>query len=195
MKARTVALCVLVICCGAMVPARAMPILDQEFAPDDFNLSSGIGGSTDKAQTFTVGVEGILASFEFYVKGSGDLTYEIRATTGGVPTPVTTSPLTSGTVAMPSTWSFASVDVSSAGIPVSPGDVLAIVARITSGASGSWQGRWSVLFASIPSDHKRRIINRREVGCLIKRGVNIGGKGKEGVLTLPSLSLHRLLWG
>ena len=142
MKARTAVLCVLALCCGAIVPASAVPILDQEYAPGDYDLTSGIS-YTDKAQVFTVGLGGTLSSFEFDVTGSGDLTYEIRATVGGVPTPVTSPPLTSGTVTLPADWQFVSVDVSSAGIPVSPGDELAIVGRITLGASGSWRGRAS----------------------------------------------------
>lgn len=132
--------------------ADAAPMLDQSngtlpaFAFGGFIADFGI----DIAQTFTVGVGGLLASVDVAIaRTSSDpvqpLTVEIRSTTAGAPNASSGSVLASvsiaasavpdfgGTTTMGpydlSQFAFLSVDLGSAGLLVSPGDVLALTFR------------------------------------------------------------------
>jgi hypothetical protein len=117
--------------------AAAAPVLDQAFEPATISALYGLS-ELSRAQTFTVGVEGVLASFEVLLRGSGAASFEIHATTGGLPVFGSTA-LASGSVAFsaPSAAAFFSIDVSGFGIGVGPGDVLAIV-HPGSGGGGFW---------------------------------------------------------
>lgn len=90
---------------------------------------SGFGSGNERAQTFEVGLAGTLDSFRVHIHttilGAADLSYGIYPTTSGIPDEVA---LTTGTVTgLGASYSgYVTVDVSGAGIEVSPGDVLAI---------------------------------------------------------------------
>jgi hypothetical protein len=107
--------------------AAAAPVLDQAFEPTEISAFFGLT-SLSRAQTFAVGVEGVLHGFEVLLRGSGTASFEIHATTAGLPV-FGSSALASGSVGFsaPSAAAFFAVDVSGFAIDVSPGDVLAIV--------------------------------------------------------------------
>lgn len=158
-------------CC---VPgALAIPIVDQSFPDSSFpdtgaispgNVGSNIGkpGSYDleSAQTFTVGVSGLLTRLDVGIRsslyqstGSGvDLLIDFRPTLDGVPIWDDSSALSSFVL---STEDFLddqqsrihSIDLTSVGLYVTAGEQLAIVMRAP-GSTGtldmySWQGYYS----------------------------------------------------
>lgn len=126
---------------GTASPAHAST-LDQSQTELDGNTS--IFPDEPLGQTFTVGTAGVLDSVEVlladYGLGSDDFIFEIRSTVGGIPDDTPSGLLFSQAIPITSLpddddiWTntldkFTTVDVSSAGIAVVPGDVLAIVMR------------------------------------------------------------------
>ncbi|MHC4445535.1 MAG: hypothetical protein ACYTF1_23560, partial [Planctomycetota bacterium] len=128
------------------------PILDQAFDPsDNYNLSSDVRGVVDKAQTFTVGITGVLTRVDALIyrrfNTSVDLLFDIRRTNAGVPTESDDDTLASLAVpasSVPTTIQFCTFDISSFYVSVTVGDVLAIVFRTPPGAgineTYSWVG-------------------------------------------------------
>ena len=137
-------------------PAAALPILDQEYDPTIDRLL-GIGQvegqadpDIDLAQTFTVGITGILTSVEVLIRRESgiteDLLFDIRTIAGGVPTEAdaganvlaNTSLSAAG---IPLASEFVSVDLSSFGLAVTAGEVLSIVLQ-SDGANPAylWSG-------------------------------------------------------
>jgi hypothetical protein len=138
----TVALMVISVPTG---DARAALILDQVFDPGPSrvgSVSSGVSLDIPKAQTFTVGLAGVLVRVDVDIvrQGIGPLLVDVRATTGGdapgngapIENDATTlASLTIPAATVPTTLGFFSVDVSGFGIAVTRGEILAIVLRGT----------------------------------------------------------------
>jgi len=116
----------------------AAPTIDQAF---ETGTTFGTLGEPDNAQTFTVGMGGILSAIHVKVQRNygNDLVVDVRNTVGGTPTEADGGALAVATVAASSlslrTPTWVEVDVASAGIAVSPGDILAIVLRVPDSAS------------------------------------------------------------
>ena len=117
--------------------ASAAPILDQSFAASDPNFGAAAIQTQYLAQTFTVGVDGLLSSVEvaaYATPGETDpVTLSIFATSGGLPTGAALystvfSPtiLPSAALVFDAATVFTAFDVASAGISVNVGDVLAL---------------------------------------------------------------------
>jgi len=128
---------------------QGQEVVDQCFEPRcRLTLGSNITSGVDKAQTFTVGVEGTLTSIDLLVRGvpgGSDLMIDIRGVTpGDVPTESDSVVVESVTIpnasvpVPPPPPPFLRVHLTS-GITVSPGDVFAIVLRAES--NYSWEGR------------------------------------------------------
>lgn len=123
-------------------PANATPVLDQEYSPDPSLPPSGHaavghnfrGGIFNIAQTFTVGVTGVLSSIEVVVRKHPDifenLTLDIRTPNGSLPglagATLATAVLSPGDIP-DSVTSFVSFDLSGAGFDVTAGDFLSFV--------------------------------------------------------------------
>ena len=100
------------------------------------------------AETFTVGVAGKLSQVGFQVyhntNATGALIFQILSTSGGNPNPDSIAPLFQTTVPLASTPTtanpevpFTLVDVSAAGIIVTPGQVLTIALKNPTGSASS----------------------------------------------------------
>ena len=130
--------------------AGAGPILDAHYSPSAIYLDATLNDLT-RAQTFTVGRAGLLTGFDVLLETpfsftTGTWTFEIRATdAAGLPV-FGSAALASGTVSYWQTFdaTFFGANISTAGLFVSPGQVLALVAvgDPTSG-SGSIAGWWA----------------------------------------------------
>lgn len=116
------------------------PVIDQVYDSIGAGSSSSaaIDSTMERAQTFTVGVAGVLDSIELQVvredaSTSSDLLFEIRETSADVPIESNEITLTSLTIPASEVplalgaGEFFSVDVISSGIAVNPGEVLAVV--------------------------------------------------------------------
>jgi hypothetical protein len=126
--------------------------LDQSFDPVPANSNPflGLGLDNSGAQTFTVGITGILTEVDVYLVRNGpilsDLHLDIRPTINGVPTADDSAALGSVTVPVPAlgiTPKFVNFDVSSLGIHVFQSDVLAIVLS----GNAQWWGNFGNLYA------------------------------------------------
>ena len=132
-------------------PARAVPMLDQEFAPTLPNsagvfsdANSPFPGSLDRSQVFTVGVTGLLTSIEVQIYRQDNtvldpVLFDVRTTTSGVPTTSNTGSnvLASGSLAaslvpianFSTPPDFTIITLGGGGISVTAGDQLAIALR------------------------------------------------------------------
>jgi hypothetical protein len=120
---------------------------DAGFEPDPVTITSGIDTQFHRAQTFTVGSTGTVAEVALFLghsgPGTGDLLFELRDVTNGVPTSNNIPPLAAVTVpatAVPQAGNWISVDVSAFAVSVNSGDVLAIVLYQTNAPGYSWYG-------------------------------------------------------
>lgn len=138
---------IVLLCLGVSQQARSGPILDQAFVPTFAFQHAQLRDGAVRAQTFTVGVAGLLTAFDVYLSLVGTegaaCTFDIYPTIGGVPD------LEAGALAGASiTLSGLSTDpafytgnVSAFGLMVSPGDVYAIVVHSPVGAiPATWRG-------------------------------------------------------
>ena len=123
---------------SAVARLDAAPVLDQSFLPSGGARGVINSRPVDWAQTFTVGVGGVLDSVDVQIfratATTADLLFDIRSTVAGVPIESDVATLISVALPparVPTTATFVNVDVSSANIAVSPGDVLAIALRST----------------------------------------------------------------
>lgn len=113
--------------------------LDQSYSSASGGSTWGISGLHSRGQTFTVGMDGVLTGIDFLMTGMNSpelLHWDLRSTTGGLPTASNTVTLAAGTVAasdVPLTTSFYHFDLSAFGLSVSSGDVLAFTLFGTSG--------------------------------------------------------------
>ena len=116
-------------------PGNGGVVRDQFFVPDPVAFEDGISTNDSRAQTFTVGLGGILDHVEVYIFNQAvppntpqDLIFELRGTVGGVPDPNTLyATITLPEASVPTALGWFSIDVSSFQIAVTPGQVLAIV--------------------------------------------------------------------
>ncbi len=125
--------------------AAAAPMLDQQYtAPSDNIGPTPWGLPVDWAQTFTVGITGVLDSVT--VKGGRanlpvePLLIDVRTTVAGVPTESNIGGNILGSVVLapvnvPPAYGDIVADLSGLAINVSVGDVLAIVVRSATGSS------------------------------------------------------------
>lgn len=132
-KAWTTSAAVLALVLCGIRHAAAVPILDQSFVPQDPHSFFGTGGTNlNSAQTFTVGITGMLSQVDVLVEKNGpdELRLDVRPTVDGLPIEDDNAALASVTVpfaTIPSPRAFLSFDVSSFGVRVSQGELLAIV--------------------------------------------------------------------
>ena len=139
-----------------LAPARAWaaPILDQQFAPGEVNTWTIFSGLT-RAQTFTVGMAGLLSRVEVLLDtapglAAFDRPFQVIPTVGGVPV-YGTAPLASFTITAPgnsgsgSVLGFYGADLTAFGLQVTPGEVLAIVSlgAPVPDSSHWWAGRFT----------------------------------------------------
>jgi hypothetical protein len=129
--------------------ANANGTLDQEFDPIPSNLYSFFGATTDKAQTFTVGISGQIVQVDICVsRHPGNvmpLEMDLRLVVNGIPVESDSNTLASVVLnanEVPVTEGFVSVEVSSFSVIVEPGDELAIVLRSRAVHDYTWYGRF-----------------------------------------------------
>lgn len=149
----------LVVCLGAGLAlsssrAAAAPILDQVYAPGTYNSYVVVNALT-RAQTFTVGISGMLSRVEVGLETGGssypsaERTFQIVSTVDGTPV-YGEGVLAEFTILLPGSGpehaGFYGADLSGFGLMVTAGDVLAIVDA--GGALGDlghwWTGTFSV---------------------------------------------------
>ena len=116
--------------------AGAAPILDQSFDPTfglKFAFGNGTGRFPENAQTFTVGIAGVLSKVNVKLEnvfgpGALDVSLRVMPTIGGIPVEDDAAALATATIPTSSIdgLGFVEVDLTSFGVLVSPGDVLAI---------------------------------------------------------------------
>lgn len=122
---------------------QAAPVVDQSFVGPF--TSDAQFGSQYRAQTFTVGVSGLLTRFDVYLNpfndGSGSAGFQIWNTTGGSPAAIPGVALASASIAFSGPDGWFGADVAAAGLEVMAGDVLALVqvANSNTGAAGFWR--------------------------------------------------------
>ena len=144
---RSVALLLIAVLASASfaAPAIAIPVLDQSY---DATTGGGLIISTSQqgAQTFTVGITGLLTRVDVEVENFFNATLplllDVRPTIGGVPQEADAPVLANASVAaaaVPNAFAF--VTFTFAPVPVTAGDVLAIVLMATAGETGdyAWQ--------------------------------------------------------
>lgn len=135
--------------CLSPAQAKAALVLDQSHVVSTPTFDIAVVSSQSVAQTFTVGLQGILAQIDLQIAQSpntvGDLLFSIRTVTGGVPNPddgaslfQTTIPVSGLPIDNGLAYPLTSIDVSSAGIAVTPGEMLAISLSRTGDASPPW---------------------------------------------------------
>jgi hypothetical protein len=138
------------LCFLAAGPARAGGTLDQSNVVSTFNFDAAMVEEVSRAQTFTVGIAGLLSQVNLEIYQSTgttvDPTFEILGTTGGVPD--STKPLFTTTIPLSivpifdtpptGTVPMTSIDVSSAGILVTPGEVLSLALSRAAFGSPPW---------------------------------------------------------
>jgi hypothetical protein len=129
---------------GTAPAAKAVPILDQVFVPTYGYQYAELRDGFLRAQTFTVGLSGLLTGFEVLLSApgtGGTATFGIYSTTGGVPN-IHSAPLATATLVLPGlsdTAAFFFGNVSAYGVMVNAGDVYAI-GFTSSGDPATWRG-------------------------------------------------------
>lgn len=128
----------------------ANSILDQQYVPiAPFEITSAVDDVVDKAQTFTVGVRGLLTEVDVLIEtvgsGGSKLFVDVLPTINGVP--VNDDDLRLARVSLsrdaPTPVAFVGFDVRSFGIMVEPGDMLAIAMHMTMDVIGSIATLWN----------------------------------------------------
>ena len=136
------------VCLVLLLAADGFAIVDQQFAPGSRNIiaSVGTGNTSDKAQTFTVGITGKLTGLDVWVDRRPavvqPLVMDIRRTQAGVPSEADTGPDILASEALPATLfvtapgaidpppaTLSHIELNAKSFPVVAGDVLAIVLR------------------------------------------------------------------
>jgi len=138
------------LCLALPQAARSAPILDQAFVPTTGQafMHAQIRDGLDRAQTFTVGMAGVLSGFEVLLSSSGvsagEVTFEIYPTIGGVPN-LAATPLASAAVTFlgdQDAPAFYGADVSSFGLIVNPGEVYALAVQPEGADEATWRGEY-----------------------------------------------------
>jgi hypothetical protein len=149
-KLGSISVAFLVALFSAIGSAQALPVLDQH-NEDPFDGFHAIASVQSVAQTFTVGIPGVLSRIELdIIEGftgppTAPLAVQIQTVSGGLPsgTSLGTRFLTSADLT--TTFSFIPIDFSSFNINVSVNDALAIV--LSSSETDLFYG-WSLLTVS-----------------------------------------------
>jgi len=130
-------------------------IVDQEYDAIGAGSSTAatVDSTSERAQTFTVGLEGILESIGLQVvredaTTAADLLVDIRETSNGVP--IENNAMTRANLTIPasevplalSAGEFFNIDVIVSAIAVNPGEVLAVVLRAPDATSALNRYRW-----------------------------------------------------
>lgn len=119
---------------------HAASMLDQAFEGEW--IGEAHNGILYRAQTFTVGLSGLLTGFEVYMNGPGGTSdFEIWSTAGGAPEAIPGTALAAGTVSFGASEAWVAADLSASSLNVTAGDVLALV-QIGGNSTGS--GSWFV---------------------------------------------------
>jgi len=136
----------LVIMASASIDAFALPTLDQSHI-NGGSLSDLVYGNRQLAQTFTVGIQGILDSVVLDLMyrdepPTKDITVEIRSTTNGLPdwSNQAFASVQFDTSVLTPEFTLYSIDFSSFSLPFAVGDQLAIV--LTSEEDNSSAASW-----------------------------------------------------
>jgi hypothetical protein len=149
-SARILATTAILLCAVATEKANAGGTLDQSNVVSTFSFDAAVVSEVSRGQTFTVGLAGVLSEVDVEIYKSTntivDPTFEIVGTTGGVPDDTkllykTTIPLSSiptFDTPPPGAFPLTPVDVSSAGIVVTPGEVLAITLARNAPGNPPW---------------------------------------------------------
>jgi len=133
----------------------AVSVIDQFFVPGAIpTLSASVFDWAPKGQTFTVGIPGTLTEVEVYIarenQATSPLLFGLLGTTGGVPDDgqptLSLMPIPAASVS--ETLGWLSIDVSSHGLTVSRGDVLAIeLVGTTRNNDYQWYGDWHASYS------------------------------------------------
>lgn len=137
----------LCICLGIPQIVQSAPILDQQYTPASGYafMYAELDQDLIRAQTFTVGIGGLLSGFDVYLSTpglEGTLTFKVYATINGAPdltsgslaeATITVSGLNDGPI-------FYSGDLSSAALMVSAGEVYALV--VQGSGQATWRGEY-----------------------------------------------------
>jgi hypothetical protein len=135
------------ICMGIPQIVQSAPILDQQYKPEtDYAfMYAELRDNLVRAQTFTVGLSGLLSGFEVYLStpdSGGMLTFKVYPTSSGVPDMLSV-PLAQATINISGLGDdpiFYSGDLSGSGLMVSPGDVYALV--VQGSGEATWRGEY-----------------------------------------------------
>ncbi|WP_435021877.1 PEP-CTERM sorting domain-containing protein [Tundrisphaera sp. TA3] len=149
MNSRRILPAALFLALAASAPGKADFVLDQSNVITSRTFDIAVVSTQSVAQTFTVGVQGILARVDLQIAQSqgttGDLLFSIRTTAGGAPNPDEVQSLFQVTIPLSSVPfdnsgidPFTSIDISSAGIAVTPGQVLALSLSRTGPGTPPW---------------------------------------------------------
>jgi len=174
---------------GLAGQVRAGSVLDQSFVRSTFAADYTIYSQASISQTFTVGLSGLLSQVDLQIYkntgATGDLTFEILATSGGVPVPDSNPPLFQTVISLSSLPTIddpnlnvplTSVDVSSGGINVTPGEVLALALR---SPNGSGVPPWTV-WRSGPDQYPRGAEYIEQNQATVWSPLTFAGQGQDG---------------
>lgn len=135
------------ICFGTPQIVQSAPILDQQYTPEPGYafMYAELDYDLVRAQTFTVGLSGLLSGFEVYLStpgSGGTLTFKVYRTISGVPD-LGSASLAEATInisGLSENPIFYSGDLSGSGLMVSPGDVYALV--VQGSGQATWRGEY-----------------------------------------------------
>ncbi len=135
------------ICFGTPQIVQSAPILDQQYTPEPGYafMHAELDYDLVRAQTFTVGLSGLLSGFEVYLStpgSGGTLTFKVYRTISGVPD-LGSASLAEATInisGLSENPIFYSGDLSGSGLMVSPGDVYALV--VQGSGQATWRGEY-----------------------------------------------------
>jgi hypothetical protein len=122
--------------------AEAGPILDQQVVQQG-RTNRGVGASVQFAQSFTVGIGGVLSQADVFISrqqsATGDLTLRLLGLDAGTPNSADVRgsvTMARESVSLASHWFV--VDLSSLNVVVTPGERLAINLQMTGSGSGAY---------------------------------------------------------
>lgn len=135
------------ICFGTPQIVQSAPILDQQYTPEPGYafMHAELDYDLVRAQTFTVGLSGLLSGFEVYLStpgSGGTLTFKVYRTISGVPD-LGSASLAEATInisGLDENPMFYGGDLSASGLKVSPGDVYALV--VQGSGQATWRGEY-----------------------------------------------------
>jgi hypothetical protein len=130
-------------------------VVDQSFVPSaDPTFVASVFDWSPKGQTFTVGMPGTLAEVDVYIarenQAASPLMFGLLGTTGGVPDDgqqtLSLTPIPAASISESLGW--LSIDISSYGVTVAKGEVLAIeLVGTTANNDYQWYGDWQATYS------------------------------------------------